>query len=165
MDAYPLASLLLLRHFREDAAKRRLASAQLALKEAREAVVRAEETFDAWKVWRLQEVERRYEAILGQRTSIEKLDEFHRGLAALAAREMEEAMRVDAARKTEKDCEAAVTSAKRAASQARKNCAKMEAHRNLWREEEKKRLEKVAETELEDFKPVNRFGAAAEDLS
>ena len=67
MEKYPLAPLLKVREYREDAAKNALSAAERAVVEAQEAVERYREELERYKVWRQEEVERRYDAIMGSR--------------------------------------------------------------------------------------------------
>lgn len=65
MEKYPLAPLLKVREYREDAAKNALSAAERAVVEAQEAVERCRGELERYKVWRQEEVERRYDAIMG----------------------------------------------------------------------------------------------------
>lgn len=58
MEKYPLAPLLKVREYREDAAKNALSAAERAVVEAQEAVERCRGSW-SYKVWRQEEVERR----------------------------------------------------------------------------------------------------------
>ena len=83
MEKYPLAPLLKVREYREDAAKNALSAA-----EAQEAVERCRGELERYKVWRQEEVERRYDAIMGKGLSLKELDVFKAGLGALADGEL-----------------------------------------------------------------------------
>lgn len=163
MEAYPLESLLSLRRFREESAGRRVAAAQNDCRVAEEAVKREEEALERWRVWYAEEVSRRYDGLIGQKTTIEGLEGFHKNLALLASEELEREMSLDEARKRSDAARRALEESKAAALQARKSCAKMEKHRSLWMEEAKKLEEQAQDRALEEFKPVNRFGAEAPD--
>ena len=67
MEKYPLAPLLKVREYREDAAKNALSAAERAVVEAQEAVERCRGELERYKVWRQEEVERRYDAIMGKK--------------------------------------------------------------------------------------------------
>ena len=84
MEKYPLAPLLKVREYREDAAKNALSAAERAVVEAQEAVERCRGELERYKVWRQEEVERRYDAIMGKGLSLKELDVFKAGLGALA---------------------------------------------------------------------------------
>ena len=88
MEKYPLAPLLKVREYREDAAKNALSAAERAVVEAQEAVERCRGELERYKVWRQEEVERRYDAIMGKGLSLKELDVFKAGLGALADGEL-----------------------------------------------------------------------------
>ena len=163
MEAYPLESLLSLRRFREESTGRRVAAAQSECRVAEEAVKKEEEALERWRVWYAEEVSRRYEGLIGQKTTIGGLENFHRSLASLASEELEREMSLDDARKRSDAARRTLEESKKAALPARKSCAKMEKHRSLWMEEAKKLEEQAQDRALEEFKPVNRFGAEAPD--
>lgn len=73
MEKYPLAPLLKVREYREDAAKNALSAAERAVVEAQEAVERCRGELERYKVWRQEEVERRYDAIMGKGLSLKEL--------------------------------------------------------------------------------------------
>ena len=89
MEKYPLAPLLKVREYREDAAKNALSAAERAVVEAQEAVERCRGELERYKVWRQEEVERRYDAIMGKGLSLKELDVFKAGLGALAEKLVE----------------------------------------------------------------------------
>ena len=124
---------------------------------------REEEALERWRVWYAEEVSRRYDGLIGQKTTIEGLEGFHKNLALLASEELEREMSLDEARKQVEASRRTLEETKKAALQARKSCAKMEKHRSLWMEEAKKLEEQAQDRALEEFKPVNRFGAEAPD--
>lgn len=162
-DPYPLADLLSVREFREEAAKRNVSRAQTAVREAKAAAEEKKQALEEWRVWRVQETDRRYDALLGKKTVIEKIDEFNRGLALLAAQELQKEAEIDAAEKAVQQSEAALRKAQDEVSTARKNTAKIEAHKAIWAEESKKAAERAEDLEFEEFKPVKRLGATTED--
>lgn len=163
VEKYPLEALLSVRQYREDAAKRQLSRAQEDVRAAEAAVKEKEQALEDWRLWRVQETDRRYEALLGKTTNIEKINIFNQGLAALANDELAKVAQVDAARKHVSECFAKLDKAKTAAQVSRKNTAKIETHRSIWSEESKKAAERAEDLELEEFKPMNHFGQGAED--
>ncbi len=162
MESYPLDSLLSVRHFREEGAKREVRYAELAVREAEEEVRRRRQVLEDFHAWRLEEEERRYDAIMNTHMSIQQLDTFKTGLARLAA---EEALKEEDIRKAEQQAENArndLEKARENAKKAMKNTAKITAHKDIWSEEAKKEAEHGAELELEEFRPISRHGAEAE---
>ena len=79
MEAYPLAAMLTVRRYREESAKRRVRSAEVAVREAEENVEKTRRELDEFRVWRKQEEDRRYEAIMNVPVSLEKLELFKAG--------------------------------------------------------------------------------------
>ena len=86
MEKYPLAPLLRVREYREDAAKNALSAAERAVVEAQEAVERCRRELERYKVWRQEEVERRYDAIMGKGLSLKAVSCWACRAASLALR-------------------------------------------------------------------------------
>lgn len=162
-DAYPLESLLSVRRFREEAAKRGVVVAQSQHKAAAEALERARAELEAWRAWKAAEVERRYDALIGSRVSIKALTAFNAGLAELADGELAKRMAVDDAGRALEAARKRIEEARRAVHTSRQNTAKIEAHKSLWSEDYKREVERAQEREFEDFKPVSRLGAGGDD--
>lgn len=162
-ESYPLDNLLSVRLFREETAKRGVSVAQASLREARENLESRKAELEAWRKWRDEEVERRYDALIGTKLPIGKLIAFNQGIARLADDELARAAAVDKSAETVRTCEKKVEDAKALVHTARQNTAKIEAHKALWSEDLKKEEERAEEREFEDFKPVSRLGAEGED--
>ena len=162
MESYPLDSLLSVRHFREENAKSEVRYAELAVREAEEEVLSRRKALEDFHAWRLEEEERRYDAIMNKPMSIRQIDIFKAGLAKLAA---EEALKEEDIRKAElkvEEAKKALDTARENAKKAMKNTAKITAHKDIWAEEAKKEAEHMADLELEEFRPISRHGAEAE---
>ena len=163
-EAYPLAALLSVRNYREDAAKRAVSRVREEMREAEAAVKTCEADLEAWRQWRVEETERRSAALIGKRTTIAGLDDFNRGLAALANDELVKIAALDEARRHAAACLTKLDKAREEARNARRNTAKIEVHRDIWTEEARKAAEHAEDLELEEFKsPMNRLGQGAED--
>lgn len=152
MPSYPLQSLLTVRHFREEGAKNEVRAAERRLVEAREEVKKKEEELERYRAWRPEEENRRYDAIMGEAMSLEDMAEFRAALGALAEEEQERARAVDEAEKAAARKEREVIAAREAVAVARKEAAKIEAHRDIWLAEAKKEAERQEDLELEEFK-------------
>ena len=87
MERYPLEALLSVRHYREEGAKRRVRGAENALREAEAEMEKKKKELEAFRIWRVEEEDRRYAAIMGVPMRMEKLDAFKNGLALLVAQE------------------------------------------------------------------------------
>ena len=152
MEKYPLAPLLRVREYREDAAKNALSAAERAVVEAQEAVERCRRELERYKVWRQEEVERRYDAIMGETMSLEEVAGFRASLGALAEGEQERILAVTEAEKAVGQKEREVAAAREAVAEARREAAKIEAHRDIWLAEAKREAERQEDLELEEFK-------------
>lgn len=151
MANYPLQALLSVRWFREDAAKNAVRAAERKVLEAREAVEACRAELAEYRVWRAEETERRYDTIMGVDMSLDDIDAFKAGLATLADGELSRETAVAAAEKEAAACELAVNKAREAVADARREAAKIEAHRDIWREEAKKEAERLEDLEMEEF--------------
>ena len=129
MEKYPLAPLLKVREYREDAAKNALSAAERAVVEAQEAVERCRGELERYKVWRQEEVERRYDAIMGKGLSLKELDVFKAGLGALADGELKLEEAIAQALENVKKRQEDVRKAREAARQAQHETAKIVTHR------------------------------------
>ena len=84
MSAYPLQALLTVRYFREEGAKNAVRAAERRLAEAQAEVRRREEELERYRIWRPEEENRRYDAIMGASLSLDDVAEFRASLSALA---------------------------------------------------------------------------------
>lgn len=160
---YPLQALLSVRLFREDAARSQVRQAEREVTEAREAVQRCEEELLRYQEWWPTEVDRRYDGIMNQAMKLEELDAFKGGLGLLADGELKRSDAVLEAQKEVESKEMALIKAHEAAAQARRDAAKIEAHREIWKEQEKKEAEHAEDLEMEEFKPTPPLNAS-EDM-
>ena len=162
MDYYPLESLLSVRHFREEGAKRSVRYAEYAVCEAEEEVAKRKDELEAFRKWRMEEEERRYDAIMLKPMSMRQIETFKAGLANLAVQETAKEEDVRKAEKIVLDKKKALEECRAQAKQAMKNTAKITAHKDIWAEEAKKEAEHKADLEMEEFRPLSRMGAEAE---
>ena len=162
MESYPLEALLSVRQFREEDAKRSVRYAELAVREAEDEVLRRKEALEAFRRWRREEEERRYDAIMLKALSIRQIDDFKAGLASLAAQESLKEEEVRKAEKNVLDRKKALEDCRAQAKKAMKNTAKIHAHKDIWAEEARKEAEHQADLEMEEFRPLSRLGAEAE---
>ena len=149
MEKYPLAPLLKVREYREDAAKNALSAAERAVVEAQEAVERCRGELERYKVWRQEEVERRYDAIMGKGLSLKELDVFKAGLGALADGELKLEEAIAQALENVKKRQEDVRKAREAARQAQHETAKIVTHRDIWLVEAKREAERLEDLEME----------------
>lgn len=150
-SSYPLQALLSVRHYREEAAQNALRLAERMLAQAREEVNRRQEELERYRLWRPEEEERRYAAILGRELSPDQLTDFRAALSELAQAEQQRVMDVTAAQEEVARQEQAVSRARQGIAQARREAAKIEAHRDIWRERDKLECERQEDLEMEEF--------------
>ena len=143
MPSYPLQSLLTVRHFREEGAKNEGRAAERRLAEAREEVRKKEEELERYRIWRPEEENRRYDAIMGETMSLEEVAGFRASLGALAEGEQERILSVTEAEKAVGQKEREVAAAREAVAEAR---------REVWLAEAKREAERQEDLELEEFK-------------
>ena len=160
-DRYPLEPLLTVRHFRENTAQNALRRAEQAVRDAEAFITQRQRELEAYRIWRLEEEERRYGEILGQEITMVDLDKFRAGLGALANEEQAKILAVDQARMELEKCREAVEQAREAVRTAQKETAKIVAHKDIWKAEAKKEAERQEDLETEEFKP--RFINTEED--
>lgn len=146
---YPLALLLKVRQHREEDARRAEESARRATKEAAKAHEAAQLRVADYRTWRIEEEARRYAAVLGRELEKRDLDRFRAGLSALTAEEARLEEAVTQAASAVDICRAEEANASAQLRQAVKDCARIQEHRDLWREEDHRHQEHREEQELE----------------
>jgi hypothetical protein len=151
---YPLEGLLAIRAFREETALRNVSAAEAALKAAALETEKRRREFESYRRWRGEEVERRYQSIMGREMSLRDLDEFKASLARL---DLEEQMKRQAALEAEKLQEAAWADLRKARATlnlAMRAKRKILSHRDQWLEGVAREEERLQDLELEEFKPI-----------
>ena len=149
--AYPLKSMIRIRAMREDRAatdltraRRARSAAERTLREKSEKRERYEETKEARR-------DRVYDAVIGRAVRIETLD-----MARDAVNRIDEegVLLEEDEKKAERDLEVRTREASAARVRyvaAQKNKQKIELHREVWEEEDRREQERIADTELEEF--------------
>ena len=163
MEAYPLAPLLSVREYREEAAKNAVRAAENALREAEAEVARRQEELETYRVWRVEEEERRYGAVLGRTLTRDELDGFKAGLAGLIDGERRHEEQVAEALRQVETRRTAVEGAREQATRARRETSKILAHKELWMEEARKEAARLEDLEMEEFRPLPPQGAENDD--
>ena len=136
--------------------------AQYRQLKAQEAVERCRGELERYKVWRQEEVERRYDAIMGKGLSLKELDVFKAGLGALADGELKLEEAIAQALENVKKRQEDVRKAREAARQAQHETAKIVTHRDIWLVEAKREAERLEDLEMEEFKPLPPQGTEGE---
>lgn len=162
MEPYPLEALLTVREYREESAKRQVRNAEERLREAEQAVETRKKELEDYRAWRKAEEDRRYASIMNKALRLEDLDAFKAGLALLAVEEDARRQAVSDAEKSAAQRRDELTRAREAVKTASKNTSKIQAHKDIWKEEAKKEAEHQEDLELDEFRPISRKGAEAE---
>ncbi len=149
---YPLKDLVMVREVRETSASREVSVAQNNLDAARIAVIRAQDEFDAYVKWRVEEEKRSYEKILNKKVSLAKLEELKQEIRGLRERESDHQQAILDAEKHVSECENALLAAQTAHREAMRGLQKLEEHREVWDTEQALVLERKEEDEMDDFR-------------
>jgi type III secretion protein O len=151
---YPLAGLMKIRDFRVDAASKAMRTAETRLRAAQEERREKEKELERYKLWRKEEVERRYQSIMGQTKSQEELETFKAGLSALSN---EELSREEALREADRALEEARKNAQIARDNwllANREGEKIRHHHDNWEKAEAGEESRREDLEQEEFKPL-----------
>jgi type III secretion protein O len=160
-SAYPLSGLLRIRDFRVDAAAKAVRTAEAALHEAQAMLAAAQAKLTAYRAWRIEETEHRYQSIMAQTLTLDELDDFKAGLAALADQELQKEAAVRDAQNTVTACCENLVTARTTWRSADHEREKILHHREEWQKGDAKESARQEDLEMEEFKPV-LFTAGAE---
>jgi type III secretion protein O len=153
-----LAPLARVRQIREDAARAEYAArARAHTAAAREARER-EQALEAYRIWRVKEENRRYQAVLHQSLGRKELEAFKEGIAALRDRDAVLRAEAERAREAEKDAALARDKAAEAVKRARGDKEKISEHRDRWRMGELREAERAEDLEMEEFSAPKQPG-------
>lgn len=153
---YPLASLLKIRERRYNDSLTNQSQCQQVLAHAVQGTRTTEKKYQDYKVWKEQEIERRYAAIMGLDLPKEKLDLFFSSLTHLDVEEIELEKAWNQAQEDESKARIAYQEAKEHAKKAHQALFKLQKQEELWQCEQARYQEYQAELELEDFRPISR---------
>jgi type III secretion protein O len=158
---YPLSGILFIRDFRLEAASRTLRAAKAALRAAQAEQARREEALSAYRLWRIGEVERRYQSIMNQCMTMEEIDAFKAGLSRLADEELAREAAVREAENAVENARKNMDAARQAWIASDRERQKIRYHRDEWQTAQAKETARSEDLEQEEFKPV-LFEQAAE---
>jgi hypothetical protein len=151
---YPLIDLIRVRDFRVDARVKAMRAAETRLRAAQAQRDAREREWKDYKAWRKEEVERRYQSILGKTMTQGELDTFKAGLSALAD---EELAREERRMKADRAMEEARKEAKVARNDwllANREREKILYHRDDWQKAQTAEMNRQEDLEQEEFKPL-----------
>lgn len=147
---YPLEAMLRVRNMHEENAKREVRAAEKQLREAEEERQNKENELERYKKWLPEEEERRYTSIFGTNMNVAKLGDFRDGLAQLRQGVVKREGDLLEAQKVVQSCQKRSDAARNAAIVARRECMKLEKHKELWAEAMRKEEERIADLEMEE---------------
>lgn len=153
MAQYPLEALLNVRHYREGNAKQAVNKAREALSQAQIELENAIKARDDYRIWRIEEQDRRYDAIIGKECTLEDLENLKQDVAQLTLKEIEYEEECVKAEQRKKEREKELEEAKILLAEAKKETMKILAHKDIWKEEVKKEEARKEDLEMEEFKP------------
>ncbi len=168
MARYPLAALLVLREQRLNKATQTVATRKEQVRLAKSQLKQAQTQLEEYLSWRSEEIERRYQALLGTVQSQQELADFNAGLGALYAQEESLNQALTQAQVNWEQAREALKAAEAALHAAHKAHEKLLRHQELWQVKERALAEYRADQELEDFKgkaPVDYERAAGADAA
>ena len=151
---YPLAGLMRIRDFRVDAAGKAVRTAETKLRAAQAERLAKEREWERYKIWRKEEVERRYQSIMGQTMSQKEIETLKAGISSLAN---EELAREEAWHEAERALEEARENARIARDNwllANKEREKIRHHHDNWEKSEAGEENRREDLEQEEFKPL-----------
>ena len=153
---YALQSMLNIRLMREDRAQADLIAAKAVRSEAERELGRRAEDRLAFERTKEERRDRVYDAVIGRTV---KMDELDRVRTAVSRIDEEGVLLAEAERKAEiafKEKDAAAESARVGLALATRNKTKIEQHRAVWEEEDRRMRERLADAEMDEFAEVRR---------
>ena len=158
MKKYPLQGLLSIREFREEAARTGVQAAERGVRAALDKEAGRRRALEDWQLWLPEEVERRYQGIMGRELTRKALDDFQAGLAELENHRLALLEDLRQAEKETAEASQALNQAREALVQATRSTQKIDPHREQWQAGENREMERAEDLELEEFKtPVSNF--------
>ena len=151
-DKYPLGALLNVRHYREKNAQRDVSLAKIAVKQAKELIIQAEEELKEYQVWLLAEEERLYAEILGHECYLDDIDEVKAKIAHLKLKEFQYEDNIVKAKQNLVLKEKELEDARLRYANAQKDTLKITTHQEIWIEEVNREEMLKEDLEAEEFK-------------
>lgn len=149
--------MLKVRLLHEEQAKRLACEAEERVKSAEKNLADCQAELSRYHLWRPQEEDRRFAAIVAKPLHVEKLGVFREQLAQLAQGEKERELKVLEAEKLLQERQAQAQEASQAVIAARKACMKLEEHREIWLAAKRKEEERQSDLEMEEARGPARF--------
>jgi hypothetical protein len=158
MAKYILEDILRVRNFRKDVAEKNLTQAQRLVVEAEENVKRAQQALDGFRVFIVEESDRLYKEVIGQKVKKLSVDGLNAALRALKNKLFDHEKTVENEKGNLEKAKKNLEEKRIALQEANKNIEKISAHKESWLKEAKHEEEMLADRELEEFTGKKREG-------
>ena len=163
--AYALQSMLKIRGMRQDRAQTELAGARIARAKAERELEEKAETRRKFEETKEERRDKIFETVIGRVVSKEELD---KARSAVSRIDEEAMLLLEAEQQAEhllqkRDEETETARAKFVV--ATKNKAKIDEHKSVWEEEDRKMQEMIADAEMEEFVGKKLMGTSEDDDS
>ena len=153
---YPLLGLKTIRDRRlQDSMNERISKYKLYEQAQKEAQARRKE-YEDYKLWKTEEVERRYSSLMNTTHSLDQIQKFNSGIKQLHMKEFELEEEIKKAENSAVKAHEIYKKAVQTEMLNRKKLQKLETHQEIWETAERKYEEMQADQELEDFIPRSR---------
>ncbi len=155
---YPLAALLRLRLYREENAKNEVARIEKIYRHEQDRLKAYKEEAEAYKLSIPERVEAEYATIIGKTCKLKDIDTVKARVADIEQVLVDMEFRVEEQRQVLVKCEEQLKKAREAVVFARKEAAKIEKHKEIWTEIQKKEAERLEDLEMEEFGGIKELG-------
>ncbi len=153
---YPLTSLLNLRLYREDKAKNEVVKQEKICAQEQEKLKQLHQEAERYKAQIPALVEAEYAKIMGKPCTLQDIDAVKHQVAVIEQGLVLREMKADEQRLVLQDCQQRLHEAKQAVVFARKEAAKIEKHKEIWLEIQKKEAERLEDLEMEEFQGIKQ---------
>jgi hypothetical protein len=136
---------------REEAAAKEVRAAETRYQEALAAERKAREDLEKYQAFKVAEIDRLWQALLGRETSTKGLDEFKESLAKLDRREADFALKVEEAQAKVKKRLDEVEEARQEFQARRRALEKLQRHKEAYLAVEAAEAERLEGLEMEEF--------------
>ncbi len=154
---YPLTALLTLRIYREEHAKAQLIKEEKKLRQEQERLIPLQEEAERYKVSIPQLIEDEYNKIMGKPCTLHDIDMVKSQVAVIEEGLTLREAKVEQQKIEISQCQENVEKTKLAVAFARKEAAKIEKHKEIWTEIQKKELQRLEDLEMEEFTGIKEL--------
>lgn len=140
------------RKLRKDSAQAELGGCMSELQAAKAERIAKESDLEEYVKWRNGQSEDFFQRISETGHRAVEIGQGLAGLKALESKDADFQQRIREAQKAEDRAQAAYEKAQQSYNEAAQEIKKLEEHRSRWEKQEKVRLERIEENELDDFK-------------